>query len=139
MKNFPIGIGVLSRETGSSPEPIRYYEQQGMLTSPQRTEGGHRQYQLEHLRRLVFILRARELGFSQADVKTLLVLADQPNAPCSEVQHIAEINLEKIRRKLGDLHRMEAVLADMVSCCVNEGVSGHCPIVDVFYQATSTN
>ena len=122
MKDFPIGIGVLARETGSSPETIRYYEQQEMLTSPQRTEGGHRQYQLEHLRRLVFILRARELGFSQADVKALLALADQPNAPCSEVQHIAEINLEKIRRKLGDLHRMEAVLADMVSCCVNEGV-----------------
>ena len=139
MKNFPIGIGALARESGSNPETIRYYEQQGMLTTPERTEGGHRQYKLEHLRRLVFILRARELGFSQADVKTLLALADQPNAPCTEVQHIAEIHLEKIRRKLEDLRSMETVLTDMVSCCVNEGVSGHCPIVDVFYQATSSN
>ena len=134
MKNFPIGIGALSHKTGSSPETIRYYEQQGMLTSPQRTEGGHRQYQLDHLRRLIFILRARELGFSQADVKALLRLADQPNAPCSEVQHIAESHLVKIRHKLDGLRSMEAVLADMVNSCLIEGTSGHCPIVDTLNQ-----
>jgi DNA-binding transcriptional MerR regulator len=70
-------IGDLSRWTGVKPTTIRWYEVEGWLPPPARTEGGHRAYGDTHVRRLGFIRHSRELGFSMADIQ-LLDLADQP-------------------------------------------------------------
>ena len=60
-----MGIGVIARRTGVSPETIRYYEKEGLLPPADRSEGGHRRYGEDHLKRLIFIVHARELGFSE--------------------------------------------------------------------------
>ena len=66
LKNsFPIGIGQLAKASGCSPETIRYYEKQGLLSEAERTEGGHRKYTEDQYRMLMFIRRARKLGFGQ--------------------------------------------------------------------------
>ena len=70
-------IGELSRATGVNIETIRYYERMGLWAAPSRSEGGYRLYAPEHLKRLNFIRRARLLGFSIGEVRTLLRLADE--------------------------------------------------------------
>ena len=69
-------IGPLSEKTGCHIETIRYYERIGIMPSPPRTEGGHRVYREEHLKRLTFIRRSRELGFTLEEIRNLLLLVD---------------------------------------------------------------
>jgi MerR family mercuric resistance operon transcriptional regulator len=69
-------IGPLSEKTGCNIETIRYYERIGMMPKPPRTAGGHRVYREEHLKRLTFIRRSRELGFTLDQVRNLLLLVD---------------------------------------------------------------
>lgn len=125
-----IGIGALARQTGVSPETIRYYEHEGLLPTPSRSEGGHRRYGTGHLERLTFIARARNLGFTQPEVRALLALADRPDGPCEEIQAVAADHLVDVRTKIKDLRRMERVLAEMVERCETDGTAGACPIVD---------
>jgi MerR family mercuric resistance operon transcriptional regulator len=72
-----IAIGGLSKHTGANIETIRYYERVGLLPAPTRSPGGYRLYGSDHLKRLNFIRRARALGFSIGEVRTLLRLADE--------------------------------------------------------------
>ena len=69
-------IGALSEQTGCHIETIRYYERIKLLPKPQRTEGGHRLYDREQVKRLVFIRRSRELGFSLDEIRTMLGMVD---------------------------------------------------------------
>ena len=71
-----LSIGLLSTQTNCKIETIRYYEKIGIFPKPPRTEGGHRIYSENHLKRLVFIRRGRELGFSLEDIRALLKLID---------------------------------------------------------------
>src|SRR5262250_2497009 len=107
-----IAIGVLSKQTGTNIETVRYYERVGLLPAPARSSGGYRLYGTDHLKRLSFIRRARALGFSLAEVRKLLTLADQRRRPCAEVRVVAEAHLEDVKAKIGDLRRMERVLKE---------------------------
>ncbi|MDW4653156.1 MerR family transcriptional regulator, partial [Escherichia coli] len=69
-------IGGLAGETGTNIETIRYYEREGLIAVPPRTRGGHRAYEQQHVQRLSFVRRSRELGFSLNDIRKLLQLAD---------------------------------------------------------------
>jgi MerR family transcriptional regulator, mercuric resistance operon regulatory protein len=112
-----IAIGILSRRTGTNIETIRYYERAGLLPLPARSAGGYRLYGTTHLKRLNFVRRARALGFSLAEVRKLLRLADQKRRPCAEVRVVAEIHLEDVKAKVADLRRMERVLKETVARC----------------------
>src|SRR5207249_2158186 len=83
-----IAIGRLAKHTGTNIETIRYYERVGLWPAPARSAGGYRLYGTEHLKRLNFIRRARTLGFSVGEVRTLLRLADERKRPCAEVRMI---------------------------------------------------
>src|SRR2546429_9980506 len=76
-----IAIGRLAKHTGTNIETIRYYERVGLWSAPARSAGGYRLYGTEHLKRLNFIRRARTLGFSIDEVRTLLRLADGRKRP----------------------------------------------------------
>ena len=109
-----LAIGSLSRQTGSKVETIRYYERIGLLPTPARTASGYRRYDRAHLTRLAFIRRAfirraRALGFSLDEVRTLLRLADERERPCAEVRVVASAHLEDVRAKIADLQAMERV------------------------------
>ena len=86
----PITIGVLSERTGVGIETIRYYERIGILPKPPRTRGGHRLYAEECRRRLVFVRRARDLGFSIDEARALLELAEGQRMACAKVKSITE-------------------------------------------------
>jgi len=74
-------IGSLAQRTGANVETIRYYERVGLLPAPARSAGGYRLYGIAHVKRLMFIRRARALGFSIDEVRTLLKLADERKRP----------------------------------------------------------
>jgi len=105
-----IRIGHMSSSTNTNVETIRYYERVGLLPAPARTAGGYRRYAPTHVKPLGFIRRARALGFSIAEVRTLLTLADERRRPCSHVRVVAEAHLEDVNEKIADLRRMQRVL-----------------------------
>jgi MerR family mercuric resistance operon transcriptional regulator len=123
-------IGKLAEATGVNLETIRYYERIKLMPPPDRTQGGHRAYETAHLRRLAFIRRARELGFSIEEIRALLALAIPDNASCAKVREIAEVHLGDVRAKLADLARLERILADTVAQCSGES-SPPCPVLDM--------
>lgn len=123
------GIGELSRRTGVNIETIRYYERIGMLPPPPRSSGGRRVYGPEHVARLRFVRRARELGFTLDEVRRLLELAEGGSRSCEEVQAVALDHLERVRAKIADLRRMEATLDAFAARC-SENETPDCPIIE---------
>ena len=126
-------IGDLARETGAKVETVRYYERIGILPSPARSPGGQRRYAPQHLKRLNFVRRARGLGFSLDDVRSLLRLVDEGGTGCEEVRGIAGAHLDNIALKIADLRRMAEVLAEMVRRCDSGDVPG-CPIIEALFE-----
>lgn len=122
-------IGRLSAASGCKIETIRFYERNGVLPAPPRTAGGHRVYAERHLRRLTFIRRARELGFTLDEVRVLLALADREDGTCAEVRNVTLRHLLDVRAKLADLRRLERVLSAAVAKCDGAEAAG-CPILD---------
>jgi MerR family mercuric resistance operon transcriptional regulator len=91
-------IGALSRRTGCKVETIRYYERIGLLPPPPRSAGGQRHYGKDGLKRLTFIRRSRELGFSLKEVRGLLRLVDGGGYTCAEVRAITLDHLAEVRQ-----------------------------------------
>src|ERR1700753_890979 len=88
-----MNIGDLARAAETKAETIRYYECIGLLPAPPRSAGNYRDYSAEHVSRLVFTRRARDLGFSIDQIRTLLDLADQKEQSCKAVDAIAREHL----------------------------------------------
>jgi MerR family mercuric resistance operon transcriptional regulator len=128
-----LAIGRLARHTGTKVETIRYYERLGLWAAPARSAGGYRLYGPQHLKRLSFIRRARALGFSINEVRTLLRLADERKRPCAEVRVVAEEHLADVRAKIADLRTMERVLKETVARCA-AGRGSHCALIDALYR-----
>ena len=119
----------LAQATGCNLETIRYYEGVDLLPVPARTATGHRVYSGQDVRRLRFIMRARELGFSLEDIRGLLGLGDGALRSCAEVKERTEVHLADVRTKIADLQRIETVLSHTASLC-----TGHdrpdCAVLD---------
>ena len=123
-------IGKLSELTGVNIETIRYYERTKVLPAPPRTDSGRRVYQSSDVRTLAFLRRARELGFSLDDIRTLLRLGGPEKASCREVRRIAAHHLDDIRAKIGDLRKLERLLAKTVAQCTGT-TAPDCPVLDI--------
>lgn len=119
-----LSIGLVARRAGATVPTIRYYEQIGLLPCASRTESGQRHYDLAAVRRLVFIRRCREFGFSIDQVRELVELMDHPGRPCAEVRDIAARHLVDVRQKLTELAALEAGLRDFVESCDTACVGG---------------
>ena len=122
-------IGKTSAATGCNIETIRFYEKEGLLPEPQRTQGGHRLYTQEQTERLIFIRRCRELGFSMADIRQLLSLVDGQEVTCERVKTIVEAHLTQTREKLTALRKMERTLFALSRSC-DGGDVPDCPIIE---------
>jgi len=131
-------IGVVSKQTGCNIETIRYYEKAGLLPAPARSPAGYRRYGSTHLKRLTFIRRARALGFSIEEVRTLLKLADERKRPCAEVRVVAGVHLKDVQAKIADLQTMERVLRETVAKCTS-GTSPHCPLIESLSRESPNN
>jgi MerR family mercuric resistance operon transcriptional regulator len=125
-------IGMLAAQTGVNIETIRYYERIGMIPAPRRSPGGQRRYEEDHLRRLSFVRRCRELGFPLGEIRALLGLVDGGQYSCTEVREFALRQLDAVRQRIADLRVMERTLDAMAASCA-EGIIPDCPIVDALF------
>ena len=128
----PVTIGTLSKHSGCNIETIRYYERIELLPPPPRSPGGNRLYGSEHLKRLTFIRRSRELGFTLDEVRTMLSLVDGGAYTCADVQALSALHLQNVRYKIRDLKKLETTLAAIVSQCSGDKVP-ECPIIDALF------
>lgn len=131
MREFP--IGALASQSGVNIETIRYYEKIGAMPKPARSTGGYRLYTVEHLKRLSFIRRGRELGFALDEIRGLLRLVDGHSYTCAEIRALTLDHVADIRRKIADLRRLERVMTEISSHCSGRRVPD-CPIIDVLFQ-----
>src|SRR5689334_17050983 len=103
-------IGKLAEATGVNLETVRYYERIGLMPRPARTGSGYRSYEPDHVRRLNFIRRSRELGFTLDEIRGLLRLVDGHRYTCAQIHEITVRHAGDIRQKIADLRRLERVL-----------------------------
>lgn len=131
----PFSVGQMAEQTGCKVETVRYYEKEGLMPQPPRTEGGHRQYDRNHLKRLYFIRRSRELGFSIEQVRELLQYVDEPDHSCGEVRAMTVKQAREVQGKIDDLKRLQKALNDMSAKCSSRTFSiEDCPIIDALFE-----
>ncbi len=123
-------IGKLAKKTDVNIETIRYYERRGLIPKPPRRGSGYRQYPLEAVKRIRFIRRAKELGFSLNEVMELLLLRVDPNTSSSEVKRRGEAKIADIEAKIETLQRMKETLKGLVKRCDGCGTTSECPILE---------
>jgi len=124
----------LARATGCNLETIRYYEKIGIMPDPPRSTKGYRSYDNAHVKRLKFVMRSRDLGFSLEEVRGLLGLIDDRSRTCADVQLIAEDHLTDVQAKIADLQRIERVLSDTVARCTGDAAP-ECAVIDALLDA----
>lgn len=122
-------IGELARATDTKAETIRYYEREGILPAADRTDSNYRDYSPDHLATLAFVRRARELGFSMAQVRQLLALSDHDDKPCEDVDRLVQQQLGEVERRIADLTSLRNELSQMARSCNGERI-GECRIVE---------
>lgn len=125
--NQGMSIGALAERTGCNVPTIRYYEEVGLLPRADRRPGGHRIYGGADLRRLTFIRRCRDFGFPVEQVRTLVLLAENPKRDCVEARDLAQTNLDAVREKMAELQALERSLAHFVDRCTSACVGGPAP------------
>jgi len=138
MGNAPLTIGGLSDATGVKIETIRYYEKEGLLPDPPRSTGGHRLYPDSLVKRVFFVRRSRELGFTLQEVRNLLELVDGDTSTCAEVKAITLTHADQVGGKVADLRRLEKGLRQMAAQC-DGGDVPECPIVDLLFGTRQEN
>ena len=122
-------IGELASATSTKVETVRYYEKIGLLALPARTSANYRAYGNEHLARLSFIRRARDLGFTLEAVRELLTLSDDKARSCEAVDSIARVHLADIERKISDLAALRTELDRVIGSC-RKGTVEDCKIIE---------
>ena len=122
-------IGRLARLGGVNLETIRYYERRGLLPKPPRTRSGYRMFPSDTARRLRFIKRAQELGFSLKEVRDLLSLRVRPGASPADIRARADAKVADIDQKIRVLQAMKKVLRSLSGRCDGCGPLSECPIL----------
>lgn len=122
--------GDLAKQAGVNVETLRFYERKGLLPRPPRRLSGYREYPVESVRRIRFIKRAQELGFSLKEIQELLALKVRPGVTCVEVREKAEQKVADVRQKIADLKAIEKALHKLTATCSGSGPATDCPILD---------
>jgi MerR family mercuric resistance operon transcriptional regulator len=121
----------VAQRAGVNPETVRYYEERSLIPNPPRSGSGYRLYDESYVRRLRFIGRAKELGFTLEEIKSLLGLRAGPEATCRDVKTQAEDKIADVEEKIADLKRIQHALTSLAdSCTGGKGPTSECPILD---------
>ncbi|MHB8254934.1 MAG: heavy metal-responsive transcriptional regulator [Acidiferrobacter sp.] len=124
-----VTIGILAKQAGVGAGTLRYYEALGLLAPAGRSASGYRLYHRTELKRLRFIRRAQELGFSLEEIAELLKLSQQSSARAADVKRLTETKIADIDRRIQDLERMRRGLQALAGRCHGRGSVADCPIL----------
>lgn len=122
-------IGKVAKGTGLGIETIRFYEKEGLIDSPQRTQANYRIYPERAIARLRFIKHAKALGFTLKEIKELLSLTQNPQAQKSDVKDQVEAKITDIKKKISHLQKIQSILEALDDCCDGQGPTEECPII----------
>lgn len=126
-----LSIGQLASAAGVTVEALRFYEKQGLLAEPQRSDSGYRQYPAEAIKRVRFIQHAKEVGFTLSDIGELLALRQDRHTSCADIKARATGKIEQIERKIEELQRIRDALQRMAQkCSGSKASSSECPILE---------
>jgi Cu(I)-responsive transcriptional regulator len=125
----PFNVGEAARLSNVSAKMVRHYESLGLLPKVTRTEAGYRQYTDKEVHTLRFIRRARDLGFSMAEIGELLALWQNRRRPSSSVKRIATEHVAALDAKMAEMAAMRKTLQHLVHCCHGDD-RPDCPILD---------
>jgi MerR family mercuric resistance operon transcriptional regulator len=126
----PLRIGRLAQEVGINLETVRFYERQGLLPRPPRSASGYRLFPADAPRRLKFIKRAQELGFSLREIRELLALRVSPRTDSTEIRKRTESKIADIESKIRTLDSMRKSLKKLVQSCAGCAPHSKCPILE---------
>lgn len=124
-----VNISQVSKLTQLSAKSIRLYEEKGLISPPQRSDNGYRRYTQRHIDQLTMVVRAKRVGFTLDECKTLVNLADDPNTTSADVKKRAEEKLKEVTLKWQELTLIKKQLEDWVHACPGDA-GHHCPIID---------
>ncbi len=131
-----MSIGQLAKDAGVGVDTIRYYERDGLLSPAGRLASGYRRYGVTELKRLRFIRRAKALGFSLEDIRSLLTLSEQQSV--AEVKRAAQTKLTDIEQRINELERIRSGLRTLIAACPGHGRADACPILNALtYQESA--
>lgn len=122
-------IGQLAARSGTPIQTVRYYERIGLMPPPPRGASGYREYRQEHLERILFLRRCRELGFSIRETSDLVGYAEHPGQSCTAVTKLAQRRLAEVQKELAELRRQESRLDALIAACTN-GCIAECKILE---------
>ena len=122
-------IGKLSKMAGVTNDTVRFYERCGLIDPAGRSESNYRLYHEDDAVRLRFIKRAKELGFSLNEIKSLLALSQDPDATKADIKARTEKKAEDIKQKIHDLSRILKAIEHLVDLCDGHGSAKECPIL----------
>ena len=123
-------VGEVARRAAVNLQTIHYYEREGLLPRPPRTDANYRMYTTDAVRRVRFVKRAQELGFALRDIKELLSLRAAPGSRCGDVRQQARAKLQDIEEKIGTLQGMRRALTKLIAECSGRGPITACPILE---------
>lgn len=127
--DWPVAIGAAAQRAGVSARMVRHYETLGLLPPVARTDSGYRQYTQADVHALRFVRRARDLGFSMAEIATLLGLWQDKARASSQVKQVAQAHIDDLSRRIADMQAMQRTLQQLVQCCHGDA-RPDCPILD---------
>ncbi len=122
-------IGDLAKATNTLPETVRFYEREGLLLPPARTEGNYRSYTAEHVQRLAFIRHCRSLDMTLAEIRTLLHFKDTPTKDCGDVDELIASHIEQVVVRIRQLKALEADLRSLHRSCSVGRAAANCGIL----------
>jgi MerR family mercuric resistance operon transcriptional regulator len=126
MHKKALTINVVSKKAGVGIETIRYYQRIGLVEKPEKPLSGYRVYSEDVIAKLLFIQRAKELGFTLTEISNLLALGD---GQCMETKELATHKLEIIKSKLHDLQAIASALEKLIQSCESNLAHQKCPII----------
>lgn len=131
-----ITIQIAAKKVGIGIETIRYYQRIGLIEKPEKPVSGYRVYPEETITRLLFIRRAKELGFSLTEIETLLAFG---NGKCEETKELAAHKLKLIKNKLHDLQAIAQTLETLIQSCESNLTHQDCPVINAILKNITTD
>ena len=125
-----IRTGELAKRAEVNAQTLRYYERRGLLLKPKRSESGYRLYDEDAVRRIRFIKKAQDLGFTLAEISELLSLEVEEQTACDDIREKAQAKLAEIDGKVRDLTRIRNTLNELLEACAAREPTEACPILN---------
>ena len=128
-------IGELARLAGANVETIRFYERDGLLPVPARSDGNYRIYGDTHVQRLFFIRRCRSLDMTLDEIRVLLHFKESPQENCAVVNRLLDRHIGHVAHRMQELQELERQLKDLRERCGEARDAAHCGILDGLSEA----